>query len=82
MDINSKNELHTRQGMNSRQSKKINVEHSTKNNIVTNDRLTINVNKVYIIWTTVSMHFQLPCVFFYYLNSSKNHISFTFKKIS
>ena len=51
-DINNKNELQTHQGMDSRHMQKVNS--SDKNgiilsiNIVFDDRLTCNVNKVYI----------------------------------
>ena len=67
MDINIKNELYTRQGMNSRQIRKgqLSIERSLypEYNIVTNDEITINVYKVYMFLRSVSMQFQIPCAF-------------------
>ena len=63
MDINNKNELHTHQGMDLRQMQKgkLNMKKNTllRINSVINDRLTCNVNKVYLILRSASMHFQL-----------------------
>ena len=61
MDISNKNELQTHQGMDSRHMQKVNCsdknvlqEHSTPyKKTVINDRLTCNVNKVYMYMTLV-----------------------------